>query len=314
MPYLRQYNVKDIHLSKRERQDGKRKFTDIRVHPDDKNLSKGLKGQLGDDEMTEPLVPLKAPESFENQDPDRPAVFLRLGDTGTCEWLQSLDEKVKEEVSKMDLGAQYHDALYRNLYIAPREEGQTGACSVKLALVDIPEKKVRATTFTVIEKDEDGEDRIREGSVADMQPGSVEALYMSISINRVWRVNGPWGLTMYANEVVIRKSDDEEPMVIGGKVLGRDKKLRATNEGKKKRKHDDQPSSPIRPSSPEPETEPTDDGVEDGDEGVAGGSDEEESGSVPTPPPSKKKKEKKRKHRTSRRSRNEEDEEEEDSD
>ena len=256
MPYLCDSNPTNICCSKRAKNDGKRNYTEIRIHPE-KGTNKGLKGQFGHDGMEEPLVPLKAPESYENSDPDRPSVFVRVADPSSREWLQGLDNRLRSEIVRLGLGDSYDPAMYRSIYVEPKEEGQAGACSIKLALADIPEKKIKATEFYVIEKNEDGEDEVREGSVKDFMPGRVDNLYMDVSISKVWKVQRLWGATIYANKVAMRLGEDDTSLVIGGKTLQGDGTMKSSKRKAKPTKEAPPAPSPSASRSPSPEAAPS---------------------------------------------------------
>ena len=210
MVYLRNIDANGITLSaKTNKVTGKK---DVYINPN-KNKKVPLKGQLGDDDMDNPVRPLKVPESFENSDPDKPSVFTCIDDKDTEQFFRTFDKVLPQEMERIGLGGSkdYPADQYRPVWVEPAEEGQTGAVSIKMNLAgDQPCEISR-----LVDDGEGGLDRVDARS-RDIKPGAVTAMYFKISFSKIWKVKKEWGCTIWANEIVLRGGEDDDDMVLPG--------------------------------------------------------------------------------------------------
>jgi len=210
MVYLRNIDANGITLSSKfNKVTGKK---DIYINPS-KTKKVPLKGQLGDDDMENPVRPLKAPESYENSDPDKPSVFTCVDDSETEQFFRTLDKVLPQEMERLGLAGpkDYPPEQYRPLWVEPAEEGQTGAISIKMNLAgDSP-----CEISKLVDDGEGGLDQV-DAKSRDIRPGAVTAMYYKISFSKVWKVKKEWGCTIWANQVVLRGGDEDDDMVLPG--------------------------------------------------------------------------------------------------
>lgn len=210
MVYLRNIDANGITLSaKTNKVTGKK---DIYINPS-KSKKVPLKGQLGDDDMENPVRPLKAPESYENSDPDKPSVFTCVDDKDTEEFFRTLDKVLPQEMERLGLAGpkQYPPDQYRPVWVEPAEEGQTGAVSIKMNLAgDTP-----CEISKLVDDGEGGLDQV-DAKSRDIKPGAVQAMYYKISFSKIWKVKKEWGTTIWANQIVLRGGEEDDDMVLPG--------------------------------------------------------------------------------------------------
>lgn len=191
------------------------KFTgkpDIFVNPS-KTKKVPLRGQLGDDGMENPIRPLKAASSYENSDPEKPSVFTCIDDKATEEFFRGIDKVLPQEMERLGLAGpkQYPPDQYRPIWVEPAEEGQTGAISIKMNLAgDNP-----CDITKLVDDGEGGLDQV-EATANDIKPGAVQAMYYKISFSKIWKVKKEWGVTIWANQIVLRTGEDDDDMVLPG--------------------------------------------------------------------------------------------------
>jgi len=214
MPFIREFNKDEISCSLTHTRDGKKL---IKIHPS-KTKRIQIRGQLGDDEMKEPIVPLKEPgshdgmswHSYEDSPVKAPSMFVRIGDVATAEFFQEIDRKVPDEIERLGLGNEYKRDDYRPIF--NMKEGQeTGAVSIKMNT----QGSDRQTPVAIHAIDNEDEDP-RQGSLLELKPGRVDAMYIDIAFATIWKVKREWGTTIWANEIYYRPKATES-MVIGKK-------------------------------------------------------------------------------------------------
>lgn len=308
MPYLREFSKKTLCCTLTTTKDGKKI---IKIHPSKTQRSQ-IRGQLGDDYMAEPVIPLKEPGSHdgmawhsqEEVPVKAPSVFVRIPCEETAEFFKAVDAILPDEMERLGLGNEYKRDDYRPLVNV--KDGQT-AVSVKMNVQG--SEKQKPVAIHVIE--EDAEDP-RDGDVLEIKPGQVSAMYMDVALASIWKVKRDWGTTIWANEVYLRPTQ-QEAMVIGG----------MTAKGGKftQRKEEDSAPPSSLPHKEEETTGSNDDSNDagsvasgsahgsDGEGGDDGGDDDggeapspepsDESESEPTPEPEPKKE--KKRHSSSRR-------------
>lgn len=234
MVYLRNIDGNQITLSvKVNKTTGKK---EIFVNPS-KTKKVPLKGQLGDDEMENPVRPLKAPASFENSDPDRPSIFSSVDDSGTETFFRTFDKVLPQEMERLGLAGEYPPTQYRPTWVEPAGDGQSGAVSVKTNIAgDSP-----CTITKLVDDGNGGFDQV-EARSQDIRPGAVQAMYYNVSFSKIWKVKKEWGCSIWANEIVIRSGDEDDDMVLPGK-----KDMSKTTKRKRDPEQDEKEDESVKP-------------------------------------------------------------------
>lgn len=211
MPYLREYNLKTLCCTLTTTKDGKKI---IKIHPSKTNRSQ-IRGQLGDDYMVDSIIPLKEPGSHdgmawhsqEEVPVKTPSVFVRVPCEDTVAFFKAIDTILPDEMERLGLGNEYKRDDYRPLLNV--KDGQS-AVSVKMN----SQGTEKQTPVAVHILEEDSDDPI-PGNITDLKPGKVAAMYMDVGLAAVWKVKRDWGVTLWANEIYMRPTQ-QESLVIGG--------------------------------------------------------------------------------------------------
>jgi len=272
-------HLRDLDVSKffcsmaPDKKDASKKV--IKLHPFPGRRT-NIACQLGDDGMVDqegqpaPIVPLKGPGSYENSQPDKPSVFCRLADVNTAAVLQAIDELLPREMERLGLvtAKDYRPENYRPLYNPPDPEagGMAGAINIKFDKRSCPVKCMELED----PDDDESEEITRNGSLDEIQPGAVEAMYMRISISSIWKVKRDWGATIWCNKLVSRMGVANDGLIVGNKIVRGDmvKEIKHGSRSAPKASSSEKRSRPAPPkaSSKRIKNESSDEGS-DGEEG-----------------------------------------------